>query len=229
MHICIHYNRENMVKKMIAVVLLFALTNCTLKKPQESLQEGDLLFQDLNCGALCDAIETVTQGIDGKKFSHCAMVVKQNDTLKVVEAIGGNVQISSLQHFFARSGDTAIIKNITIARANQMDKAGLAKAALFAVQQVGQPYDDEFIMNNGKWYCSELLYEAFKVANNQREFFSLTPMTFKDPATKNYFPAWIDYYKTLQKPIPEGQLGLNPGSISRSDKLTILKVDKLSF
>ena len=37
-----------------------------------TLKEGDLLFQDLNCGELCDAIETVTQGVDGKDFSHCA-------------------------------------------------------------------------------------------------------------------------------------------------------------
>jgi len=219
----------NMFKRIIAILLLFAMTSCATKMQENILQEGDLLFQDLNCGALCDAIETVTQGIDGKKFSHCAMIVKQNDTLKVVEAIGGNVQISTLHHFFARSGDTTTIKNITIARTSAMDKVGLAKASSFAVQQVGEPYDDEFIMNNGKWYCSELLYEAFKMANNQKEFFSLAPMTFKDPATKNYFPAWIDYYKALQKPIPEGQLGLNPGSISRSDKLTILKIDKLMF
>ena len=218
-----------MFKRSIANLLLFAITSCATKKQENMLQEGDLLFQDLNCGALCNAIESVTEGIDGKKFSHCAMIVKQNDTLKVVEAIGGNVQISTLHHFFARSGDTATIKNITIARTTAMEKVGLAKAVSFAVQQVGQPYDDEFIMNNGKWYCSELLYEAFKVANNQKEFFSLAPMTFKDPATKNYFPAWIDYYKGLQKPIPEGQLGLNPGSISRSDKLTILKIDKLMF
>jgi hypothetical protein len=218
-----------MFKRSIAILLLFAITSCATKKQENMLQEGDLLFQDLNCGALCNAIETVTEGIDGKKFSHCAMIVKQNDTLKVVEAIGGNVQTSTLHHFFARSGDTATIKNITIARTTAMEKVGLAKAVSFAVQQVGQPYDDEFIMNNGKWYCSELLYEAFKVANNQKEFFSLAPMTFKDPATKNYFPAWIDYYKALQKPIPEGQLGLNPGSISRSDKLTILKIDKLMF
>jgi hypothetical protein len=218
-----------MFKKIIAILLLFVFTSCATKKQENILLEGDLLFQDLNCGGLCDAIETVTQGIDGKKFSHCAMVVKQNDTLKIVEAIGGNVQISTLHHFFARSADTIIIKNITIARTTAMDKVGIAKASSFAVQQVGQPYDDEFIMNNGKWYCSELLYEAFKVANNQQEFFSLAPMTFKDPATKNYFPAWIDYYKALQKPIPEGQLGLNPGSISRSDKLTILKIDKLMF
>ena len=215
-----------MLNKLIAISLLFALSSCATQKTQESLKEGDLLFQDLNCGALCDAIETVTQGVDGKKFSHCAMIVKQNDSLKVVEAIGGNVQISSLHHFFARSGDTATIKNITIARINTINEASIKKASAFAIQQVGQPYDDEFIMDNGKWYCSELLDEAFKEANNQQALFNLAPMTFKDPRTKDYFPAWVDYYKALQKPIPEGQPGINPGSISRSDKLTILKIDK---
>jgi hypothetical protein len=29
----------------------------------ETLQEGDLLFQDLNCGELCDAIEAVTEEV----------------------------------------------------------------------------------------------------------------------------------------------------------------------
>ena len=212
---------------ILFLAIILNIASCSTTKHQEVLQEGDLLFQDLNCGALCDAIETVTTGVDGKSFSHCAIVVKQNDTLKVVEAIGGNVQINSLHNFFKRSGDTAQIKNITIARTKQMDKANLATAASFAMQQVGQPYDDEFIMNNNKWYCSELVYEAFKVANNQKEFFSLAPMTFKDPKTKEFFPAWIDYYKALQKPIPEGKLGINPGLISCSNKLKILKIEKL--
>ena len=202
---------------------------CQKKPVSSSLKEGDLLFQDLNCGPLCDAIETVTQGVDGKKFSHCAMVVKQNDSLKVVEAIGGKVQINSLYNFFKRSEDTLTIKNITIARTNKLNAESLRQASDFALKQVGQPYDDAFILNNGKWYCSELVYEAFKTANQQKEFFLLAPMTFKDPKTKNFFPAWVDYYKELHQPIPEGALGINPGSISRSDKLSILKIKQLKF
>ncbi len=202
---------------------------CQQKPVSSTLQEGDLLFQDLNCGPLCDAIETVTQGVDGKSFSHCAMVVKQNDSLKVVEAIGGKVQINSLYNFFKRSEDTLSIKNITIARTNKLNAESLRQASDFALKQVGQPYDDAFILNNGKWYCSELIYEAFKTANQQKEFFLLAPMTFKDPNTKDFFPAWVEYYKELHQPIPEGALGINPGSISRSDKLSILKIKQLKF
>ena len=48
-------------------------------------------------------------------------------------------------------------------------------------------------------------------------------MTFKSPVTKQFFPAWEDYYNELQKPIPEGKPGINPGVISRSDKIIIIK------
>ncbi len=188
----------------------------------EALQEGDLLFQDLNCGELCDAIEAVTEGVNGRDFSHCAMVVKINDTLQVVEAIGDQVQVTSLRNFFARSGDTTTIQNITVGRVLEKYQPLAAKAALNAKAHIGEPYDDVFLMNNNSWYCSELLYKSFKAANDSNDFFELNPMTFKDPKTNDFFPAWVDYYKQLKQDIPEGKPGINPGLISRSDKIEIV-------
>ncbi|MHC4724324.1 MAG: hypothetical protein ACYS9V_08765 [Planctomycetota bacterium] len=37
-------------------------------------KEGDLLFQDLDCGPLCDAIEKVTTGYQGSNFSHVGIL-----------------------------------------------------------------------------------------------------------------------------------------------------------
>jgi hypothetical protein len=48
-------------------------------------------------------------------------------------------------------------------------------------------------------------------------------MTFKQPQDSSFFPVWIDYYKQLSMEIPEGQPGINPGGISRSDKIIFLK------
>ena len=214
------------------LVLLFSLVmtlGCDHSRPGEGLKHGDLLFQDLNCGALCDAIEAVTDGENGKDFSHCGMVVRINDTLKVIEAIGSQVQVSSLSAFFARSGDTSAIQNITIGRVRKQFEPLLAEATAFARQQIGQPYDDAFLMNNGKWYCSELVFEAFKEANDQQDFFELHPMTFKDPETQSFFPAWVDYYKHLNTEVPEGRPGLNPGSISRSNKIEIIQIDQFTW
>lgn len=207
---------------LLIFCLCFTVSNGQLK-PTMQLKEGDLLFQHLNCGPLCDAIESVTTGVANKKFSHCAMVVNINDTLKVIEAIGDSVQINAVDHFFARSGDTVTIKNISIGRLKEEYKTLIAKAAAFAIKQVGKPYDAEFIMNNGAWYCSELIYAAFKFANHKRAFFPLAPMTFKNPVTKQFFVAWADYYYELRKPIPEGKPGINPGLISRSTKINTLK------
>ena len=221
-----------MNKKFINIFLfLYCCTlapSCNHSHHSEQLQEGDLLFQNLNCGDLCNAIEAVTEGVNGKDFSHCAMVVNVNDTLKVIEAIGEKVQVISLQNFFARSGDTTQIKNVTIGRVKQEFENLIPKAISNAKLLLGQPYDDEFLLSNGKWYCSELIYEAFKQANNQNDFFELEPMTFKDPKTQNFFPTWIKYYKELNTEIPEGKPGINPGLMSRSNKIQIIKINSFN-
>ena len=199
--------------------------SCNHSHQTEGLKAGDILFQNLNCGELCDAIEAVTKGIDGKEFSHCAFVVNINDTLKVIEAIGETVQVNSLENFFARSGDTAEIKNISVGRLKHQYDHLILKATLNSKKLIGKPYDDEFILDNGKWYCSELIYDVFKEANSRKPFFDLEPMTFKNPKTQIFFPAWKAYYKELNKEIPEGQAGINPGLISRSNKIQIIKID----
>ncbi|MBN2638837.1 MAG: hypothetical protein JXR65_07095 [Bacteroidales bacterium] len=209
----------------LLMLLLAVFAGCSPKsKPVSSIQQGDILFQNLHCGPLCDAIDAVTQGVDGKSFSHCALVVKVNDTLKVVEAIGSKVQVNSLKTFFARSGDTGVIRNITVERLKKPYRSLISGAQAFALNQVGAPYDDDFIMNNGKWYCSELIYAAFKSANDGKEVFPLEPMTFKDPKTHEFFPAWVEYYRQLGEPIPEGQPGTNPGLISRSPDLQVVRM-----
>jgi hypothetical protein len=202
--------------------------SCNHSQHSEQLQEGDLLFQNLNCGDLCNAIEAVTDGVNGKDFSHSAIVVNINDTLKVVEAIGDKVQLNSLQNFFVRSGDTSKIENITVGRVKHQFENLIPNVISNAKQLIGQPYDDEFLLSNGKWYCSELIYETFKKANNQNDFFELEPMTFKDPKTQKFFPTWIKYYKELNTEIPEGKPGINPGLISRSNKIQIIKINSFN-
>lgn len=187
------------------------------------LKEGDLLFQDLDCGPLCEAIEAVTEGVNGKDFSHCAMVVRVGDSLQVIEAIGTTVQLTALPKFFARSGDTLVITNIAVGRVKQPYQPLLPQVVQNAKALIGEPYDDAFLPNNNKWYCSEVLYDAFKKASHT-EFFPMQPMTFKDPRTKDFFPAWVEYYRDLKLEIPEAIPGLNPGSISRSDKIEIISI-----
>jgi hypothetical protein len=212
-----------MVQRFLCCTFLIVwfLVSCESAPPKEELQPGDIVFQDLDCGPMCDAIEAVTEGVNGCDFSHCGMVIRENGSLKVIEAIGEGVVVNSLQDFVRRSS------KIQVARIKEADDAFLNRAIRYAASLKGKHYDDAFLLNNDRYYCSELLYESFKAANYGKEVFELSPMTFKEPNTNKYYPVWIDYYSKLKCPIPEGKPGLNPGSISRSKNLELLDISIL--
>ena len=50
-------------------------------------------------------------------------------------------------------------------------------AIIFLKSKLDVPYDDLFLLNNDSYYCSELIYEAFK----KDEIFDVFPMTFLHP------------------------------------------------
>lgn len=185
-------------------------------------QTGDFLFQDLNCGALCDAIEKVTPALEGKHFSHIGLVYVVQDSAWVVEAIGEKVQVTPLRNFMLRQVDSLGNPEVAVGRLQKAYRHLNARAVGFALQQKDKPYDENFIYDNGKYYCSELLFDAYKEANQGRAFFHLQPMTYKDPATGKTLPAWKKYFKKRKMKIPEGRLGCNPGSIAISDQVEII-------
>ena len=187
---------------------------------QVQLKAGDILFEDIDCGPLCEAIRKVTEGHKGRDFAHCALVVQSADTLAVVEAIGNRVQMNAVSTFMARATRTNGAPAYAVGR--MRDNTLVPVAAAFAKARVGEPYDDPFIPDNGRWYCSELIQVAYREANGGKEVFPSAPMTFNDPATGQFFPVWVDYYRDIGYPIPEGIPGINPGLMSRSEQLRIV-------
>ena len=180
-----------------------------------SLKQGDLLFLDLDCGPLCDAIESVTTSFGNNSFSHMGIYFVRNDSGLVVEAIGSNVRITPISKFIGYSKKPAFVGRLKF-------QTLISKAILFAISKVGMPYDDEFIYGNGKYYCSELVYEAFAYSNNGTPVFELKPMTYKLEGTNNFNPAWVAYFNGLGKNIPEGLPGCNPGGISLSENIEMI-------
>lgn len=201
--------------KQLLFAVLFVSTVMAQNKTE--LKDGDLLFQDMDCGPLCDAIEAVTEGYKDTDFSHMGMVYHRNDTLYIIEAAGNAVRLNTLENFKKNTG-----KPMLIGRLKKKHAKLIPTALNFATMQVGVPYDDEYVYDNGSYYCSELIYDAFKNANAGDPFFELFPMTYKQPGTNEFFPAWVEYYATIGKPIPEGLPGCNPGGMSMSDKIEIV-------
>ncbi|MBP6073394.1 MAG: hypothetical protein KA486_00350 [Flavobacterium sp.] len=201
------------MKKLLTLLLFVSLAGFSQKL---TLKSGDLLFQSMNCGPLCEAINEVTSGYQGRDFSHLGLVYLKNDSIYVIEAAGTEVKITPFETF-----KTYTTEKMYVGRLKRKYRALIPEAIAFALQQIGVPYDEEYVYNNGKYYCSELLYDAFLHAN-KKPFFELFPMTFKSPKSNEFFEVWAEYYKKLHMEIPEGKLGCNPGGISTSAKLKII-------
>ena len=212
------------MSRYFVLVLIIILSSCDYGAiERNALQEGDILFQDLDCGAACDAIESVTQGVNGLDFSHCGIVAKVDGKLQVVEAYG-KVQAVTLDEFMERSADDHGNPKVIVGRVNASDKELATRSAAISKEYIGKGYDKEFKMGDDKYYCSELVYECYKRANNGEVYFPLNKMTFKEPDSTSFMPFWVEYYKKLDQPIPEGEPGINPGAISRSEHLEIILI-----
>ena len=81
------------------------------------LRPGDLLFQDSDCGQLCDAIEKVTEGYEEANFSHVGIVTADDkNNFVVIEAVSSGVGVTPLQTFLARSSDANGCPKVVVGR-----------------------------------------------------------------------------------------------------------------
>lgn len=204
--------------------LLFILLNSTNFYCNKSSiflpKHGDLVFQDLDSSPLCDAIEQVTDGFDNKNFSHIGIVMVMNKTHYVLEAFSNGVDTIPLKKFLSRNLDEKRNPKVIVGRLKQEYQQLIPVAIEYGKNLIGKDYDEEFKINNNKFYCSELIYEIFYRANDKKNFFFLQPMTYKKNGETLII--WEEYFEKLKIPIPEKELGINPGGISLSKKINII-------
>lgn len=186
---------------------------------QQNLKTGDLIFQNINCGEMCEAINAVTEGYQGKDFNHMGMVIKQQDKLFILEASGKSVKLTSWDDFSAYTKEPMYLGRLLPKHQHLIEKA-----VNFGLQQIGMPYDNDFLYDNGKYYCSELIYDCFLYANNNQPFFQLFPMTYKAPGSDEFFPVWKEHFAQQNIDIPEGLPGCNPGGMSLDEKIGIFEL-----
>src|SRR6478735_8601969 len=109
----------------------------------QNYKTGDLLFKNLDCGDICDAIEAVTTGYENESFSHLGLVNVRNDSVYIIEAIGNEVHLSPITTFLERS-DNPVFQGRLKPEYSKL----IPKAIQFALTQQGKPYDEPFLYNN---------------------------------------------------------------------------------
>ncbi len=206
-------------------ILLCLLIGCVFLScgdPGFKIVPGDLLFQQWDNSPFAQAINKVTHGRDSIDYAHVGLVVMDKGELWVLEAIQTEgVTLTPLYTFLYASTTDSGLPRVSVGRLKEDYTEAIPEILDWAQGKLDYAYDTLFVYGNDRYYCSELLLDAFN-AQVGEEVFSLAPMTFKDPASQEFFSIWVKYFAEMRKPIPEGMPGINPGLMSRSEKLDIV-------
>ncbi len=171
------------MRQFISLILIVLVsTSCTFS---QTLKEGDIVFQT-STSKQSPLIALAT----GSVYTHCGIIIEKADGLYVLEAVGP-VKLTPFEQW----KDRGLFNHVKSRRV--IDKPVKIRYNKY----LGQPYDWSFKFNNGKMYCSELVYEIYK------EQFGITLAQPKKVKEYNI----IGMSKVLKKRhIDENQLVISP-------------------
>lgn len=199
--------------RLLHIALL--LTLCALcADAQDQVMEGDLLFAySTTAGrAISDATvhDTTTPPI-----YHVAIATWVNGKLYVLEAIDEGVTLTPYDTFKQRTMSKG---GMLIGRLR--DRSGIDQSVSNALEHLGKPYDDLYMIDTQEIYCSELVQLSYVNGSGQR-LFPLINMSFHDQQG-HILDYWREHYAKRGMAVPEGALGTNPAQIARDPAVEIL-------
>ena len=187
-----------------------------------TLQPGDLLFIEDNCGLMCDAIAHATAESPRRHLTHVAMVI--NDPSWSIEATQHGVSLTPVIDLISRAHQLQPDSQVWVARVLPQFQPLIPAALAYAQQQVGKPYNADFRFNSEQqFYCSQLITQSFRYANHQQPLFKIIDMNFNDPNTHQPIAFWQQYFDKLHETIPQGKPGSNPNALFHDLALTIVQ------
>ncbi|TLD97524.1 hypothetical protein LS71_001905 [Helicobacter jaachi] len=182
---------------------------------EKNVQSGDLVFVHAADSVFDDAIVAATQ----KKmtnYTHVGIIEVDKHRIYVLEAHPQKGVVRSEWSDFKAENPSYDVMRL---KQPQDINTIIRRAKTF----LGQPYDDYYGVNNGRMYCSELVYESY-LDKQGRHIFEAKPMNFYAPdgSLPKY---WQDLFAKLGESVPQGELGTNPNDMSQSSALVMLKKD----
>ncbi|MCK5851817.1 hypothetical protein KAH27_02200 [bacterium] len=181
-------------------VLFFVINPLWAYKPQE----GDIIFQSLPKGILVNIIEGVTHS----PFSHCGVVIKENNKWVVNEAIG-DVHSTPLWIWILRGRSLAT----EVFRVKNPYSKFIPDFIKALDKYQGRTYDINYKMDEENIYCSELVFKAFRDVSKIElgKLYSLGELD------------WIPYKNDIEYieggTVPTNRIMITPKHLSEAEEL----------
>ena len=207
------------MKKVLLFLLPVLAISCGQPKEkapaEDALRSGDLIFvgipADYHVDGMAEAIADAT-GTDADTLRLIHVAIAEVDSLGqkwVIDAtLAYGVDRHPLDTLFAQfrlQGDeqaTFIVKRLD--RPQDEIDAFVERAKTFC----GEAYDQSFLPDNGRHYCTELVRDSYRTEDGSY-LFEEYPMNWKDASGE--FPAyWVWLFDLLGEPIPQDVPGTNP-------------------
>lgn len=201
---------KNVLNYVIYIGILLAGGGCATD--ENGLRNGDLIFEAVGNSAAAKAIDAATARKSGESFAHVAIIEVATDGVYVIEAASeSGVQRIALAEFLdTATHDEAGNPAVVVMRLKR--RYDTATFIANAKRHIGEPYDHCFMPNNGRMYCSELVYESYRDESG-KPIFTARPMNFR-AADGSMPPYWVELFATLGEAVPQGVLGTNPNDMA---------------
>lgn len=197
-------------------LILILLLACALSvNAQQQVLEGDLLFAYSSTSGKAISDATVHDST-ALPIYHVAIATWVDGKPYALEAIDEGVVLTPYDKFCERTMSKG---GMLVGRLK--DRSGVDQSVSNAMEHLGKPYDDLYMIDTQEIYCSELVQLSYVNGKGQRQF-PLINMSFHD-ANGHILDYWREHYSKHGMAVPEGALGTNPAQIASDPAVEIIK------
>ena len=130
--------------RRIVLLSVLSLLSLTAMASNFAFREGDIVFRS--------GKNYPVMYISGSTITHCGIIVNTSSGLQVLEAVGP-VKLTPINKFFGKNLDKA---------ENWTKRVTDKELHIDYKKYLGKRYDNQFLLDNNAYYCSELVYVIYK-------------------------------------------------------------------
>ncbi|MBQ9888402.1 MAG: Coenzyme F420 hydrogenase/dehydrogenase, beta subunit C-terminal domain [Bacteroidales bacterium] len=222
-----HKMAHTLKSKILRMFLLLVPALISLGCTSRQLKSGDLVFvgipvdYSLDSTSMSSGIAAATGKEGPLNYIHTAIAEVEGGQVWIIDAtlahgVDRHPLDTFLTDFTLRDGSYPVFEVMRL-------KKGPRDLVENAKKHIGEPYDNNFLPDNGASYCTELVRDSY-LDKDGKPILPANPMNFKGPDGE--FPVyWVQLFGILGSPIPQDIPGTNPQDMHSSPLLEKVDVD----